>query len=219
MGHKVQQEQVKRAAESLARVEAAVAVLKAVGPKPKAEEAQTVLDAWSDVLTYGNRVFTRLEQGAKVGAAKGWFDGVKHLRRTDELLSYMLHARNADEHGLHSVADDVPSSVTVSAPRNMRAGEMLVRPILADEPGPPNIIGWEPGPRAKVTEFKPRHIALRAVYDRSVRYELPSRHMDTDIADLEPATLADLFASYLAKLVLELGGVPKGALAAPDPDG
>ena len=56
-------------------------------------------DCWSDFLTEVQRVYTRLIKATEHGSSKGWSDQVKHARKTDELLSYVHHARNADEHG------------------------------------------------------------------------------------------------------------------------
>ena len=64
--------------------------------------ASDLQDAWSDFLRHANTIFSKLEQGAKdeeSPSCKGWYDGIKNLRRTDQ-LNYLHHARNVDEHGL-----------------------------------------------------------------------------------------------------------------------
>ena len=56
--------------------------------------------AWYAFLVAQNSFYGALEQGAKSGRSKGWFDSKKHERKTDPLLNYLHHARNADEHSL-----------------------------------------------------------------------------------------------------------------------
>lgn len=66
---------------------------------------------WAAFLVSTGRVFTKLEQGAKSNSKSiAWFGRIKHRRRTDQLLSYVWHARNADEHGIEAVTELHPGS-------------------------------------------------------------------------------------------------------------
>jgi hypothetical protein len=57
--------------------------------------------AWSDFLLAASGIYSKLQEGAKgCGISDGWFGRKKHERKNDELLRYLHHARNADEHGL-----------------------------------------------------------------------------------------------------------------------
>lgn len=75
------------------------------------EVAQTKLDAmrqakdvcevallWSELLIYVQRCFITLRKATRDGSSKGWSDRIVHIRSEDPLLSYTMHARNADEH-------------------------------------------------------------------------------------------------------------------------
>src|SRR5438045_1159874 len=60
--------------------------------------------AWSLFLSQVSRFYSKMEQGSKgCGKSEGWFGRKKHERRSDPLLSYIHHARDADEHGLECV--------------------------------------------------------------------------------------------------------------------
>jgi hypothetical protein len=62
--------------------------------------------AWTDFLLAFNSIFGILEKGAKTWPkSEHWFGQIKGERRTDPMLSYLRHARNADEHGVHSVVE------------------------------------------------------------------------------------------------------------------
>ncbi len=104
---------------------------------------------WSSFLVYANRVFTKLEQGAKAGPAKGWWDGIKRTRKEDELLRYIQHARNADEHGIG------PITPRISAKRmGVSFGPDGVRHLVA-----------------------PEATLMVPVYDRGKRYDPPESHL------------------------------------------
>ena len=107
-------------------------------------------EQWSLFLVYANRVFTKLGNGVKGGPAKGWWDGVKHTRKEDELLRYILHARNADEHGV----------------------ERRVAPPIPAKP-----IGYTLGPFGMGRLVVPAATVMGPVYDRGVRYDPPTSHL------------------------------------------
>ena len=70
---------------------------------------------WGRFLNAANRIFSKLEKGSKDhGQAEPWFGRAIHDRRTDQLLRYVHHARNADEHGIKDITTRNASSITVS---------------------------------------------------------------------------------------------------------
>ena len=71
---------------------------------------------WSRFLVRANRVFTKLERGAQEGSCKGWFDRVKHCRRTDPLLKYIHQARDADEHGIERITKQTLAMLKAAVP-------------------------------------------------------------------------------------------------------
>lgn len=78
---------------SLAKAAAAVEAMRNAKTFPELETA------WSDLLSAGHRIFSKLEQGAKAsGTSAAWYGRQKNTRRTYPLLSYIHHARNVDEH-------------------------------------------------------------------------------------------------------------------------
>jgi hypothetical protein len=71
------------------------------GPQP-AHTLENLNEArrfWSAFLTHANRVFSKLQQGSKIGSSQPWYGGIIRERRTDPLLQYIHQARDADEHG------------------------------------------------------------------------------------------------------------------------
>lgn len=57
--------------------------------------------AWSEFLLASHALYSKLEQGSKgCGKSQAWFGRKKHERKNDELLRYIHHARNTDDHGM-----------------------------------------------------------------------------------------------------------------------
>jgi hypothetical protein len=92
----MKQKAIEEALIRLERVRQAIAIF--------AQPESTVADfrtAWWGFLLAANGIYSKLEQGSKGhGQSESWFGRKKHERRKDELLSYIYHARNSDEHSI-----------------------------------------------------------------------------------------------------------------------
>jgi hypothetical protein len=89
----------------------------ALGAMQNADSFEKLEEAWSDFLTVANRVYTKLEQGAKdKGTHKSWFGRKKHERRQDPMLKYIKNARDVDEHGLARITERTPGGIGVNFP-------------------------------------------------------------------------------------------------------
>jgi hypothetical protein len=65
---------------------------------------------WAGFLLHFERIFRRLEAAAG-GKGNAWYGRVEQFRKKDPLLSYLLHARNVDEHGLKTVTKRQPGLI------------------------------------------------------------------------------------------------------------
>jgi hypothetical protein len=149
---------------------------------------------WASFLVSAGRVFTKLEQGTKVSSkSKAWWGKQLHQRRTDPLLRYLWHARNADEHTLQRINQLQPASAKVVDPKQEdvaaleRAMEKETRP-------------WVP---LGLVEWTPEHVALLPVTDRGVRYDPPKEHLGTLVTDSSPAHTGGLALTYLEAMLKE----------------
>jgi hypothetical protein len=143
--------------------------------------------AWTDFLLMSNRVYVRLEQGAKGnGTSFGWFGKKKHERRTDKLLSYVKNARDADEHGLDRITHRDPGGVGVNFPegttvkRGMVGGGRIEFEL--DEPRPVEI------------KFVGPSVKLIEVTNYGDKYGPP---------DSNPLIVAEAFLNHLEALIGE----------------
>lgn len=95
-------------ADRLVKIRSAVAALRS------AENADGMDAAWLEFIRSASRFYSTLEQASKVhGKAKAWFGRQKHVRKNDELLSYIHHARDVEEHGLRHITSRDSSKVVL----------------------------------------------------------------------------------------------------------
>jgi hypothetical protein len=161
--------------------------------------------AWSDFLLAAGRVFSKLEQGAKVsGPSKDWFGRRKHTRRTDPLLSYIHHARNADEHGIERITELRPGSVAIGS---TGATSIKTLTIETNKEGTTKIEGETSGDPLRIT-VTPSAARLTTVFDRGDKYEPPTEHLGAPISDPSPLVVAELALAYLRGLTDEASKLP-----------
>jgi hypothetical protein len=161
--------------------------------------------AWTDFLTKANRVYTKLEQGAKAnGKSFAWFGGKKHERKQDQLLRYIKNAREADEHGLAKITERSAGGVGINFPG---PGSVLVkRGIIGG--GRIELELEDPTTRVAVTVI-PASVKLIEVTNYGDRYEPPLMHKGQPIrqshplAHPHPIVVAELTISHLTDLIAE----------------
>lgn len=158
---------------------------------------------WYDFLLCINAVFSILEQGAK-GSNKSetWFGKKKRDRKEDPLLSYLHHARNADEHNIPSVTElDRQKMVLVEDGRPIAAIEEMVC-----DKGKFRSLSGQPTPDLKkVNEIRiyPDRAKLIRVTDRGVTYDPPSEHLGSPLNDNGPILVAGLMVKYIELMIDE----------------
>lgn len=71
-----------------------------------AERPELADKAWSEFLVAVGGIYGKLGSGAKGNRrSEAWWGKKIHERRTDSLLAYLHHARNADEHTTAPLSD------------------------------------------------------------------------------------------------------------------
>jgi hypothetical protein len=138
---------------------------------------------WASFLVSFERIFTRL-QAAAGGRGDAWFGKVEQYRKADPLLSYLLHARNADEHGLKAVVERRPG---------------FIREVAAELVNPN-----DPRAGVRVTlERQDPHVALIDVTDRGIVYPVPTSFRGQTISAAHPLNVGLLGLSYADEMLAE----------------
>jgi hypothetical protein len=142
-------------------------------------------NAWSSLLLSIGRIYTKLEQGSKSSAkSRAWWGRKLYERRHDELLCYLWHARNVDEHTL--------SEVTKRVGTTHRGIRPVKRPI--GEIAGPLTTGFE------IIESSSVSFWLLDVVDRGKVYKAPRKYGELYITPIGVANVAlDYVSSMLAE--------------------
>jgi hypothetical protein len=170
-----------RAAESLAAV-------------ATTNDFPTLERHWASFLVSAGRVFTKLEQGAKVRSkSNAWWGSKVHQRRTDPLLCYLWHARNADEHTLQRINRLQPAQANVIEPTKEEIAQL--ERAMKNQTRP-----WA---ALDMVEWTPEDVLLLPVVDRRVRYDPPKEHLGKAIESSSPAHIGGLALAYLDGMLKE----------------
>lgn len=163
--------------------------------------------AWSDFLLASHAVYSKLEQGSKgCGKSQAWFGRKKHERKNDELLRYIHHARNTDDHG---ITGTTLAGVEI---RVLEGTIYNVKPVIQDrEVG--FVTTGSIGSKTEMTQY----LALKMVRDDRYgdNFMPPRTHLgkpirpDDDVKALVRALdVARLGYAYLEALIGEAGTLP-----------
>lgn len=135
---------------------------------------------WAAFLESAGRVFTKLEQGSKAsGTSKGWWGRRLHERRTDPLLCYLWHARNADAHTLQQISELKPGRAEFVQPTEQDVAAL--HSALKNEKSPHTVLG--------LVEVVFQHVLVVEVIDKGDRYAPPNLHLGAPVTDITPAHL------------------------------
>jgi len=182
---------VAAAEECLSRAKQELAQLEAIGDPPTRQNGATFKKAWSDFLVYANRVYGKLEQGAKKGPGATWFDAVKKERLEDPVLDYIHEARNADDHGIEEVASAGQTSQTAHL---LRDGKTFSARFTMQD----GFVGGSPDLRIdKSFALMPVRAGRKGVL------QVPHMHLGNYVQTATPLILAELMISRLEMVIEE----------------
>lgn len=210
------------------RLHSAQDALAAFDAADTASDVEAARRHWWSFLVGVSGAYSKLEQGAKCcGRCTAWFGRVKHLRRTDPLLSYLHHARDSDTHGLADVTASVPQGFSIKTSGAFGMGESgidfkfknqddaeprAVKIKVNDGQGPErDVIS-----RVLQQSIDHRLRLVRVTDDRfSDSFNPPTKHLQMDLDDTSPGAVGNLAVAYMRKLMEEAESMPCDAQGAP----
>lgn len=162
---------------------------------------------WPDFLTMANRVYVKLEQGAKDnGPSSGWYGRKKNERRTDPLLQYVKQARDADEHGLAKVTGRSPGQVGIRFTEDRAVWSGTIRT------GPDGVT-ITPASENRDTPMEitayPSDVTLVPVVNYATQYDVPTVHLGNPVplhpvsGTPHPITVGELMIKHLETVIHE----------------
>lgn len=125
----------------------------------------------------------------------GWNSKYERLRRTDELLCYLLNARGAEEHTVNEITEKKPGFVGI----NSAFGNVLVIDRLTVRNG---VIDVKSPMPLKIDIQQPR-VNLVPVTNRGRTYPVPSVHLGVALDSTDLLKLAELGIKFYESAVLD----------------
>lgn len=164
-----------------------------------AHEFSEFAAAWTGFLHALDRAWNKLEALAPQAGSrfKPWAGSHRNRRTNDELLCYLWHARNVDEHTLQEVVEHQPGSFSFLLPASP-AKDLYIEYLEIDGPSI-KYRGSQP-PRIEVT---PPRVALLPVTDRGVQFDVPRVHLGKGISEGNPIEAAELGLRYYSNAIDE----------------
>jgi hypothetical protein len=152
---------------------------------------------WGEFLMAAGSFYSKLENGAKAAPKSGaWFGRKKHERKIDEVLRYVHHARNSDEHGIKRI------TVRQSSKVELPPGAEVKLKCLKDGV-------WTVIESNMPLEFADDIVSLERVHDEKHDdwYEVPTQHLGQPLKGPTPISLAELTLAYLSAMLGEAKGL------------
>ncbi len=159
-------------------------------------------DQWSAFLGALERIWVKAERECRDfrDHFEPWQRPYSAARKSDELLSYLHHARNASNHTIQEIAQHQGTDVVITANPEGPWEPMRNVIIYAEGFGTVETRGAVP-----VVQLVER-IGLLPVEDRGVSYNTPTSHLGNALARRDPLTIAELGLRYYADF---LNGIEK----------
>jgi hypothetical protein len=157
-------------------------------------------DAWRDYLGALGRVWSKVERACQHirNQFEPWQQPTTNERRTDPLLRYLHHARNADTHTIQEIVLFAPGSMTIQPTRP--GGWFIERMVIRDG----QLVEYS-GDQPIRQEITPPRIQLLPVTDRGVIYQTPTEHCGSPLPSTNPVTVAAIGLTYYAGYVAKVG--------------
>ncbi len=155
----------------------------------QAQAASDYLDGWGTLVDRLERVWTKVErecQGFK-NQFNPWQGKFTKLRKDDELLRYLCHARNACQHTIEFVA-----GITVGFTLQLQGEKGQI--VINEESGQITFHGLN------VLEQKKPRFALLPFKDRGVTYEPPTEHLGLK-QEFDPLSAAEAGLAFYENFV------------------
>ena len=155
-------------------------------------------ESWRRFLNATEKCWTKIGNAGKSLASEfqPWLGQYTALRREDELLCYLRHARNADQHTIQEVVEHRPGRYEFTIPGG--PGVVHIQSLRTGADG--RVIEYR-GSHAPTIIDEPPRLELLRVRDRGKWYAPPSKHRGVQIKDTSPLGVAETALAFYKELV------------------
>jgi hypothetical protein len=160
----------------------------------------TTLDAfeegWKEFLGRLERVWTKsINHFGKSPKWNGWKGKYESHRKTDQLLSYLVNARGADEHTVNEIVGREPGGIGI----NPAEGNSLYIERMEINNG--NI--FIKSPQKIKIDFLPAKTTLLPVTNRGRTYPVPTTHLGNPIDPMNVIAVAEAGTNFYGQFLAQ----------------
>jgi hypothetical protein len=187
-------------AKAFFRLDAAKSALKSA----KSSEINNDFDrSWSEFLSSLDAIYNCL--GQSIGGnekSRKWYSKLVSLRKEDELLCYLWHARNSDFHGLEAPAHFEGPQLRIGGAADVGFSRHMT--INFSHDGEKQSISAIPndGKPIFVEKSKPK-MKLLSVLDRGIVYNPPDSHLGNSLKGLSLIEIGELALIFFTEKMNE----------------
>ncbi|WP_022697945.1 hypothetical protein [Euryhalocaulis caribicus] len=150
--------------------------------------------AWANFLNHFKRSVVRLSDATNQTGTKNWSNAYQNENKSDPLISYLIQAKNADEHGVHEVSKQELGHTAINL-----TGDTYIRNLVIDGD---RIYGDGYGAPLAVTVVPP-HLELVNIENRGRVYRVPRFHRGKRLTELTPLTAGQTACAWMSKKLNE----------------
>ena len=141
-------------------------------------------EGWKEFLGRIERVWTKAANHfGKSPKWNGWKGGFEPLRRSDQLLSYLVNARGADEHTVADIVGRQPGGIGINAAE----GNSLYIERMEINGGKISI----KSPQKIRVDFIPERTTLLPILNRGRTYPVPTEHLGKPVDPMNVIAIAE----------------------------
>lgn len=161
-------------------------------------------DLWYTFLTSNKAIYTALNKGAKNSPkSRQWMGTKARQRKGDQLLQYLIQARDDDEHGLNKVTERKPGHLAIGKAAPGFSQNFHIKSLIIDGGKISGEIASMDN-KPVLVELAPAHPILVRVHGRgNIPFDPPEEHLGKPLTDRLPLTVAKLAITYMESLIDE----------------
>lgn len=150
-------------------------------------------DHWKDFLTYLDRAWNKCEDSiSNINSVHKIRDFVRRCRKEDNLIQYLVQARNVNEHTIRRIVTKKGACATITGGPG---GGIIIRGSIEGS-GKVNTLVRDGNVEIK---FLPARLEVVAVKNKSTIFQPPKEHLGATIHSLIPHELAEMGFSFYKK--------------------
>lgn len=168
--------------------------LKAIEAMEASKDLHSYERAWIDFVTYIDRTYNKIRAATPPdGKAHKILAKINQDRKNDDLLKYIMQARNSSEHSIDSITEKQAGGLSIGSGHKSNSG--YIHSLIYKN----GVVEQSPLNYNVIVEFSEEGLRLAQIRNRGVIYDAPTFHMGCKIAKASISKVARLAYDYYSK--------------------